>query len=52
MSSTVNWLVALRHPRPDTGPAGAADRSEQAASAGARPSGPDTIHPTRKADLS
>jgi len=48
------WLVALRHQRPDTGPAGAAARSEQAASAGAgRPAPtPDTIHPTRKADLS
>lgn len=46
------WLVALRQPHPATGPAAAADRSEQAASAGARPSGPDTIHPTRKAGLS
>lgn len=47
-------LVALRHPRPDTEPAGAADRSEQAASVGAgRPAPtPDTIHPPRKADLS
>lgn len=47
------WLVAWRH-RPDTGPAGAADRSEQAASGGAGDPAPtpDTIHPTRKADLS